>query len=98
MGGGMMTIPRNLQLRTIMDQKRTVTFVTMVDQWNQQWSGIKISIQFSNHKVWNEAEFNQYFVTLPGASILVHVNELNGGPSLVDQKHWLTGIFSTERI
>ncbi len=92
-GGGMMTIPHNLQLRTVMNQNRTVKFVTMVDQWNQQWSGIKLSIQFNNHKGWNKAEFNQYYVTLPGASILVHVNELNGGPSLVDQKHWLTGIF-----
>ncbi len=92
-GGGIMTIPRNLQLRTIMEQTHTVSFVKMNDQWNRQWHGIKISIQFNDHPDYAGAILNQYYVTLPGATVLAHLIQCEKGPTLLTEKHWLSGSF-----
>lgn len=92
-GGGIMTIPKNLQLLTIMEQSHTVSFVKMSDQWNQQWHGIKISIKFNEHRDYAGAILNQYYVTLTGATVLAHLVECEQGPTLLTDKHWLSGSF-----
>ena len=92
-GGGIMTIPAGLQLRTIAEQKRKTTFVTRKDQWGQVWTGIKISFTFNDHKQWQNATVHQYFLTIPQSSLLVHYTELENGPNCVLDQSFLTGAF-----
>ncbi|MFS0786002.1 GNAT family N-acetyltransferase [Shouchella sp. 1P09AA] len=92
-GGGIMTIPVGLQLRTIAEQKRKTTFVTRTDQWGQVWTGIKTSFTFNDHKQWQDATVHQYFLTLPHTGLLVHYTELEDGPNVVLDQSFLTRAF-----
>ncbi|WDF02688.1 GNAT family N-acetyltransferase [Shouchella hunanensis] len=92
-GGGFMTIPTNLQLRTVYEQKRQTSFVTRVDNWNQEWTGIRISITFSDHPIWKNATISQYFLTLPGCMLLTHYTELEDRQDRIDEQEWLMGCF-----
>ncbi|MFK3939627.1 GNAT family N-acetyltransferase [Alkalihalobacillus sp. NPDC078783] len=69
-GGGIHSIPNNVNLYTILKQKISTTFVNQTDQWGHQWQGIKLSVEFTDHERWKGLKLKQYYVTLPESPII----------------------------
>ncbi|WP_059105800.1 GNAT family N-acetyltransferase [Shouchella shacheensis] len=91
-GGGIMTIPGGLNLLSVQKQKRRTEFVTMNDQWQQTWTGLKLTIKLE-HSDWEGAVLEQFFVTLPKSSVLLHTTVFKQTGVLLHEQNLLTGAF-----
>ncbi|WYP27617.1 GNAT family N-acetyltransferase [Alkalihalobacillus sp. FSL W8-0930] len=76
-GGGIHSIPNNVNLYTILKQKISSSFVKLTDQWGHQWEGIKLTVEFTDHDRWKGLKLEQYYVTLPESPVIATFYDIN---------------------
>ncbi|WP_053070452.1 GNAT family N-acetyltransferase [Alkalihalobacillus pseudalcaliphilus] len=94
--GGMTTQISKLNMFSYLKATSTAEFIEVEDTNNNLWSAIAIQTTLSNHEVWGNTTFTQYFATLPGIPILSHFIKFDtlDGKSLIGEELY-TNLFLT---
>lgn len=85
--GGIYTAPEGLDTRSLLQEKVNCEFTTLTDQFQNEWQGIKTSLQVTLNEHYKGLQVDNYFLTLPGASVLCHIAEVfqNTGTYMNDE-------------
>ncbi|MGN7312168.1 GNAT family N-acetyltransferase [Alkalicoccobacillus gibsonii] len=75
-GGGVHSLPNDVNLYTLVKQQTTASFIKRKDQWGHQWQGIQLTIDFTNHDRWNGLKLKQYYLTLPECPMVATYYEI----------------------
>ncbi|WP_425448927.1 GNAT family N-acetyltransferase [Dethiothermospora halolimnae] len=75
--GGITCMPDEKFTNTSMlEEKSSCQFVEKIDNHNNRWEGIKITLDIQKHKKYKGLKINQFFMVLPELPILCHTVEL----------------------
>ena len=74
--GGLCTIPGDLRMKTILEEKNSVEFVEKHDNLGNVWSGIKINTSIRENEKFKGLKLSQYFLLLPGVPVMFHTLEI----------------------
>jgi hypothetical protein len=75
-GGGVSNSLRGLSNNSILKEKSEAEFVQLADNLNNEWQGLKVSIELKEHDKYKGLKWNQYFLTLPGVPIVCQTTEI----------------------
>ncbi|WP_461614480.1 hypothetical protein [Clostridium sp. Marseille-QA1073] len=74
--GGIGTMPEDLSFRSVLKENIKADFVTIEDNLKNKWQGIKVKLHIKNHEKFKGVVINQYYLMLPGVSVLCHTAEI----------------------
>lgn len=74
--GGIGTLPEDLSFRSVLEENIKADFVTLEDNFNNKWQGIKVNIHIENNKRFKGLMINQYYLMLLGVPVLCHTAEI----------------------
>ncbi|AZR72663.1 hypothetical protein BBF96_04220 [Anoxybacter fermentans] len=74
--GGLVSAPMDLIFSSILEEKRMVNFVDIEDNYQNKWSGIKISYELEKNDKYCGLKLNQYYLLLPGLPVLCFTTEI----------------------
>ncbi|TSB45233.1 GNAT family N-acetyltransferase [Alkalicoccobacillus porphyridii] len=92
-GGGLHTMPADLNLYSLLNQSSDAAFVEVFDQWGHTWQGLRVDTSFANHDKWKEMTLRQFFVTLPKSPVLATYYEVDYPDQLLKGHRFKTTIF-----
>jgi hypothetical protein len=75
-GGGVSNSLRGLSNNSILKQKFQAEFVQLTDNRDNEWQGIKVSVQLEEHDKYKGLKWNQYFLTLPGVPVVCQTTKI----------------------
>lgn len=74
--GGIGTLPEDLSFRSVLEENIKADFVTIEDNLENKWQGIKVKLHIENHEKFKGLIINQYYLMLPGVPVLCHTAEI----------------------
>jgi ribosomal protein S18 acetylase RimI-like enzyme len=92
--GGLKTAPSGTNTFSLKKEKHTAFTVNQLDQQGNNWSGIAIHTDISEHPQWKGVQYVQYFLMLPGIPVLASYIEVkeSAGKNLKEEA-WATDFF-----
>lgn len=87
--GGINTRFAGIQDNVVLEEPRTIEYVTLKDNFNNEWKGLKLSVSFEKDEDLKGLVVDTYVVTLPGLPV-VHTfgNITNNTGKLIENKHY----------
>lgn len=74
-GGVMSFIPR-MSINTLLKEKSSAQFTTLLDQHQNEWNGLKVSTIIKENESFKGLCIHQYYVTLPGLPVVAMTTEI----------------------
>lgn len=76
--GGISTVPEMYLFsgRSLQEEDISCEFIAMKDNFKNPWQGIKVKLHFNKEEKYKGISVNQYYLTLPGTSVLCHTSEI----------------------
>lgn len=68
--GGIYSRPQALNEYAVVQEKRTAAFVNVVDNFGNEWIGVKVVVDVTEFEKLKGIRYENYFVTLPGVPVL----------------------------
>ncbi len=92
--GGIRNTVNDLSSFSLLKEERTVAFVSLADNKQNEWNGLKISAHIQKHEKYKGLVFHQYFLLLPSIPIVCHMVEIEQQTgSYFKDKVWVTEMF-----
>ncbi len=74
--GGINSYPNRMQMRTIIKESYAIDCVSLHDNFNNEWKGVKISVSVDEFEKFKGLSWNQYYLMLPRVPVLCYVPEI----------------------
>ncbi len=92
--GGVNHSLRVVSANSLLKEKREAEFVSLEDNKGNKWEGIKVVVKLEQHEEYNGFEYHQYFLMLPGSSVLATTTEIiQNADRYIYMKHWDTNCY-----
>lgn len=74
--GGIYNVPLGITTNSLLKEERHAQFVTLYDQFNNEWHGIKVTVAINKNEKLKGLTLAQYFLLMPGLPLLCQVTEV----------------------
>ncbi len=74
--GGIVTIPNEMTIRSLMEEDREADFVQLKDSVGNTWSGIVVRTNIKKNEKFKGLKIAQYYLMLPGVPVLCQTTEI----------------------
>ena len=91
--GGLSSTPESLLLRSTLKEEISANFVEINDEFNNKWSGMKITVKVSGHEKFKGLTYHQYYLMLPNAPVLCQLVEIEQGTGTYLEGEWMNSYF-----
>lgn len=97
--GGIVNLPQELSLRTVLEEKAKVEFASLCDNYKNSWRGIKIHYIVNNNEKFNGLEISEHYLLLSGTPVLCHTTEIiqNTGKHMCKENFESMNFFSVDK-
>nr|WP_272495746.1 GNAT family N-acetyltransferase [Bacillus pinisoli] len=89
--GGIRSSLLRVTHKSFAKEESTIAEASLLDSNNMEWKGLRISTVFQQNEEYNGLEIHQYYVMLPGESIVAHLTKfVQQTGTYFHQKKWFT--------
>jgi ribosomal protein S18 acetylase RimI-like enzyme len=75
-GGGIGYSMKGISNNSLLKEKSHAEFTSLIDNYHNEWKGIKLETSLREHEQYKGLQWNQYFVLLPGLPIVCATTEI----------------------
>ncbi|HET7627247.1 MAG TPA: GNAT family N-acetyltransferase [Bacillales bacterium] len=75
--GGMLNRHEDMNLNSIDKEKHHAAFSTLRDHKGNEWSGIAVTTEVTNHEKLKGLSYTQYYLMIPGVPVVCHTTEIH---------------------
>ncbi|HET7656648.1 MAG TPA: GNAT family N-acetyltransferase, partial [Bacillales bacterium] len=92
--GGIGNHIQGLNANSIAKETHSARFVTIQDNFGNEWSGLSVDTDVKEHEDYKGLRFNQHYLMLPGVPVVCHTTEVVQETNrYFDGKPWMTDGF-----
>ncbi len=86
----------DLSEKDILEEEITCDFVSVNDNFKNNWQGLKITVNINKNEKLKGISFEQYYLTLPDSAVIVNfVNIINNSGKFLDSHYYKLPFFKT---
>jgi len=90
--GGIYSRPQALNEYAVVQEKRTAAFVNVVDNFGNEWTGVKVVVDVTEFEKIKGIRYENYFVTLPGVPVLACFSKITNKTGAFKSLELMTSI------
>jgi len=93
--GGIFSRPSSWNEHAVLQEKRTAEFVTMADNFGNEWTGIKVAVDVAEFEKLKGLRYENYYMTIPNVPVLACFSKIINKTGAFQALNFQTSIFPT---
>lgn len=96
--GGCFTNFTEVSARQLSEEKNSVDFIALEDQWGNLWEGLAIRVSFEKHSKFKGIILTNYYLTQAGIPVLAHFTSVFANQDIYKKKQLISVAFYSDEV